>query len=93
MNNNNLYSFFDSCSGIFADPLVADNDATAKRLFEFSLANPNVPNYVRKDAVLYGIGHFDNTTGTIVQDSMPYVVARGCYVQPRPRDEVFSDED
>ena len=93
MSNYNLYGVFDSCSAIFGDPLVAANDAAAKRLFDFTLSDPGVPDYVRKDAVLYALGHFDNTTGTVVQDILPYVVARGCNVQPLPRDEVTSNEE
>lgn len=77
---NNLYAVFDSCSGIFGDPIVAANDADAKRLFIFSVSQPHIPQYVRDDSVLYGIGYYDHQTGFFTRDVPPYVVARGSSV-------------
>lgn len=77
---NNVYSVFDSCSGIFGDPVLAPNDAAAKRMFEYSISHPSVPKYIRDDAVLYGIGYFDVETGHFSCDLPPYVVSRGSSV-------------
>lgn len=74
---NNIYAVFDSCSGLFGDPLIASNDATAKRIFEFTLSQPDLPKFVRDDSVLYGIGYFDKNTGTFAPDCHPYIVCRG----------------
>ena len=91
---NNIYAVLDSCSGIFGDPICAPNDAAAKRMFEFSVVQPSIPKFVRDDAVLYGIGYFDNQAGTFTADVPPYVVARGCSVIiPDTKDEVLSDEE
>ena len=78
---NNIYSVYDSCSGIFGDPFIAYNDADATRVFMFSLANPSVPQYIRDDSVLYGLGSFDPHSGTFACD-LPHVVARGSTVVP-----------
>lgn len=77
---NNLYAVFDSCSGLFGDPIIAFSDANAKRIFDFTVSQPGIPKYVRDDAVLYGIGYYDNKTGSITSDVPPYVVARGSAV-------------
>lgn len=77
---NNIYAVFDSCSGLFGDPLIAANDAAAKRIFEFTLSQPSIPKFVRDDSVLYGIGYYDNTTGCFTADRPPYVVCRGSSV-------------
>lgn len=77
---NNVYAVFDSCSSLFGDPFIATNDAVAKRLFVNTLSQPSVPKYIRDDAVLYGVGFFDNQTGYFTTDDFPYVVARGSSV-------------
>lgn len=87
---NNLYSVYDSCSGIFGDPFIAVNDAVAKRMFDNTLAQPSVPQYIRDDSVLYGIGFFDSKTGCFTADVPPYVVSRGSVVVPDVSREKFS---
>lgn len=90
---NNIYAVFDSCSGIFGDPLIAVNDATAKRIFEFTITQSDIPSYVRDDAVLYGIGYYDNKTGCFTSDRPPYVVCRGSSViVPDNHEPEYDDE-
>ena len=94
MNNvsNNVFAVYDSCSGLFGDPLIAANDAAAKRIFEYSVASKSVPKFVRDDAVLYCLGYYDNQTGGFVADVPPYVVARGAAViVPDDDEEVLTD--
>ncbi len=76
----NVYSVYDSCSGIFGDPMIAVNDAVAKRFFENALSDPNLPKFIREDSVLYCLGSFDNKTGYFTSDVPPYVVCRGSSV-------------
>lgn len=77
---NNVYAVYDTCSGIFGDPFIAVNDATAKRMFEYSLMNVSIPKYIRDDSVLYALGSFDNASGCFTSDVPPYVVSRGSTV-------------
>lgn len=77
---NNVYAVFDSCSGLFGEPLVAVNDAAAKRIFEFTISQSGIPKFVRDDSVLYAIGYYDNKTGCFSADCPPYVVCRGSSV-------------
>lgn len=77
---NNLYAVFDSCSCVFGDPIISDNDSSAKRFFRYSLSDKNLPDFIRKDSVLYGVGYFDRETGLITSDGLPYIVDRGCNV-------------
>lgn len=77
---NNLFAVYDSCSGIFGEPFVAVNEASAIRMFEFALANADLPKFIRDDTVLYCIGCYDNKTGYVSYDSAPYVVIRGSSV-------------
>ena len=77
---NNVFAVYDSCSGIFGDPFIVPNDASAKRIFENTIANPSIPKYIRDDSVLYGLGYFDSHTGYFTFDVPPYVVSRGSSV-------------
>lgn len=98
---NNLFAVYDTCAGIFGDPFVAINDVVAKRTFEFSISNPSIPKYVRDDAVLYSIGHYDAESGYVTNDVPPYIVCRGSTVvvpgvSPEPSatpPETFSDSE
>lgn len=77
---SNVYAVYDSCAGIFGDPFIAVNDAVAKKLFEYSVANASIPQFIRDDAVLYALGFFDSKTGYFTSDVPPYVVSRGSSV-------------
>lgn len=77
---SNVYSVYDSCSGIFGDPFIAPNDAYAQRVFNYSLSDPDLPKYIREDAVLYALGYFDSKTGYFTSDVPPYVVCRASSV-------------
>lgn len=90
---NNLFSVYDSCSGIFGDPFVAVNENVAKRAFVNSLSHPSVPKYIRDDSVLYCIGCYDNQTGYVSYDSAPYVVCRGSTVVPDVPCDVSVDKE
>lgn len=87
MKNTNVYAVFDSCSGLFGDPIIADNDAVAKRMFDYTVSQPNIPKYVRDDAVLYCLGYYDRITGCFTTDCPPYVVCRGSSVTVSVPDE------
>ena len=87
-----LYAVFDSCAGIFGDIICADSDAIAKRFFEYALSDPTVPDYVRKDSVLYTLGDFNRDTGK-TNSIVPVVIARGCNVIPSPKKEAAENEE
>lgn len=76
---SNFYCVLDTCAGVFGDPLACDSDAVAKRLFEFGLSDPSLPDYIRTDSVLYRVAEFNRETGEI-KPCVPLVVARGCNV-------------
>lgn len=86
-----VYSVFDTTAAVFCDPILAENDAIAKRTFSWSLSTPSLPDYVRTDSVLYCLGSFDRVTGMFTQDTLPVVVMRGASVQVR-ESEVEDDE-
>lgn len=88
----NFYCVLDTCSGVFGDPITADNDAVAKRFFEYAVSDPSIPDYIRKDSVLYRIATFDRASGEVCP-VVPYVVLRGCSVQPRTVEEVVNNEE
>lgn len=89
----NIYAVYDSCAGIFGDPLIAPSDAVAKRLFEYALSDSQIPKYVRDDSVLYGLGSFDRKTGAFTADVPPYVVSRGSTVVPFVSEGYSNKED
>lgn len=88
----NLYCILDTCSGVFGDPVVADNDAVAKRVFEYAVSDPSIPDYIRQDSVLYRIATFDRASGEVCP-VVPCVVLRGCNVQPRSIEEATENEE
>lgn len=79
----NVYAIFDSTAAIFGDPIISDNEHVARRLFAWTLGNPDLPDYIRIDSVLYCLGTFDRETGLFSQDIPPYVVMRGSSVTVR----------
>lgn len=88
----NVYSIFDSTAAIFGDPIISENDHVARRSFSWSLGNPELPDYVRTDSVLYCLGTFDRETGTFRQDIPPYVVMRGSSVPVRESEVTFNEK-
>lgn len=77
---NNVFAVFDTCSGVFGDPVVVENEASARRIFRYSLSGKGVPDYVRRDSVLYSLGYFDHHTGSFSFEDVPYIIDRGCNV-------------
>lgn len=89
-----VYAMFDNCSGTFGDPVVCYNDKVAIRIFDNSVSDRSIPDYVRHDVVLYHLGMYDQQTGALVADGAPYIIARGCnVVVPRPEEEVITDAE
>lgn len=84
-----LYCVLDTCAGVFGDPMCCDSDAVAKRIFDFSISHPSIPDYIRKDSVLYAVADFNRNTAEIIP-FVPVVIARGCNVVVR---EVISNEE
>lgn len=54
----------DLVSGAWSDPFVSRNEKEAVRAFGASLDNPNLPDYVRRDSVLYCVGTVTADIGT-----------------------------
>lgn len=88
-----VYAIFDTTAAVFGDPIISDNDNVARRSFMWTLGNPQLPDYVRSDSVLYCLGSFDRVTGMFTQELPPYVVMRGSSVTVRESEEVNSNEE
>lgn len=69
-----VFAIFDSTSAVFGDPIISENDNAAKRVFSWSISEPQLPDYVRTDSVLYCLGTFDRTTGLFTQDVPPLLL-------------------
>lgn len=71
-----IYSVFDTVTGVYNDPVVAVNDGDAVRGFVFSCANPQIPESYLGDIALHHIGDFDELMGR-VNSFNPRIVMRG----------------
>lgn len=58
----NLYSIFDKVAGIYSQPFLSQNDATAQRQFNYQMSQAAM---VAGDSALYKVGAFDLATGNI----------------------------
>lgn len=63
MNNYPIYSIYDKVAGVYAQPFLSQNDATAQRQFNYQMQNSAM---VAGDCALYKIGEFDISTGQIL---------------------------
>ena len=84
-----LYSIYDRVAGVYGDPFVSVNDATAARGFTVAQSNPeSMISVCSSDYQLWYIGSMKNTSGEVLcTDAFePYKVADG-----KPG-EVFKDE-
>lgn len=71
-----IYSVFDSVTGVYNDPVVAVNDGDAVRGFVFSCANPHIPESYLADIALFHIGDYDELDGR-VNSFKPRIIIRG----------------
>lgn len=69
--NYSLYSVFDRVAGLFSEPFIQNSDATAIRFFRYRMSQSAM---VSADCVLYRLGSYDTSTGTIVPYANPEFV-------------------
>ena len=58
-----MYSIFDKVAGMYSEPFLAVNEATAVRRFQWQMQNSTM---VAGDCALYRVGDFDVDTGDIL---------------------------
>lgn len=63
MNNYPIYAIFDKIAGVYAQPFLSQNDATAQRQFQYQMSQSAM---VAGDCALYKLGEFDLATGEIL---------------------------
>lgn len=61
--NYEMYSIFDKIAGMYSEPFLAVNGATAQRRFQWQMQQSTM---VAGDCALYKVGDFDVDTGKIV---------------------------
>lgn len=67
-----LYSIRDRVAGVYADPFVSVNDATAARTFNLALSNSDTLRFTcPEDYQLWYLGSMDNYTGEILSCDPP----------------------
>lgn len=75
MSKVNMYSMYDRLSGMYGNPYVSYNDASAKRDFVAFCKLPQ-NQYLSGDMELYKLGEFDSDTGEAVTYK-PEFIMRG----------------
>ncbi|AXL15210.1 nonstructural protein [Microviridae sp.] len=63
--NKNLYSIYDQKTRVFDQPFLAENDATAQRMFERIQQSVPLMKEHPSDFDLYYVGQFDSEDGLI----------------------------
>ncbi len=61
--NYEMYSIFDKVAGVYSEPFLAVNGATAVRRFQWQMQQSTM---VAGDCALYKVGEFNVDTGSIV---------------------------
>lgn len=57
-----MYSIFDKVAGVYSEPFLAVNEATAVRRFQWQMEQSTM---VAGDCALYRVGYFNVYTGAI----------------------------